>query len=257
MCAGNFTVTAFALDAAGNPSPLSSAWFVYDVTPPHHTVNRTSLRGCSSLDGVVTCNTTAAQFSAACSPEVSQSVTAPCFVQWALSSYTSSASCNAGDEVAGLSWTTTASSASVIDVANAVARAVGIHPTARFVLTSRAADAAGNIGALSTYEWWVDLTPPASPTIVSGPDAVTVSTTATFVVKVPSADASPGQLSFQYRLYVTVGGVLTPYSLAGGNPPFPDPTPVNSAPCTLPLVGLTSGNVYTLSVTAVSQVGTD
>ena len=241
---GNYTVSAAVVDAAGNPSESSSTWFVVDVFAPLHNLSKVGLLGCVSHGGVVSCNNAStAQFNLTCWPEASSLATAPCYVQWALSSFTSSSS-----------WTSATSSSTLVDFASSVDRMVTVHPTSRFVLTSRAVDAAGNIGAEMTYEWWVDISPPGAPAIVSGPDTATVSTAATFVVKLPTADASPGQLSFDYDLYVASSGVSTLYDFSSGKPRFTDPTPVNSAPCTLALPALMSGDVYTLVVAAVTQV---
>jgi hypothetical protein len=59
----------------------------------------------------------------------------------------------------------------------------------------KAVDAAGNLGAATSFTWRVDLTPPPAPVIGSGPDNPTTATTATFAF----ADAEAGA-AFRCRL---------------------------------------------------------
>ena len=143
--------------------------------------------------------------------------------------------------------------AGTVNVSGVVAVAVADSPIAHFALYTQALDAAGNVGNVSVFEWWVDALPPQPPAIVSAPDAVTASTAATFVVKLPATDASPGQISFAYTVTaLSVDGSGRSTVVAAGR--FPDPAPVNTAPTTVSLSNaLATGVSYTLTVVSVTQ----
>ena len=120
----------------------------------------------------------------------------------------------------------------------------------RFVLFTRAFDGAGNVGSMSTVEWWVDTLPPAPPVILSAPDGVSLSTNASFVFKLVGS-TSPGRMSFVYNFTGSVPAVDAVVAL----PLLPQPSPTNDAPVSLSLSGLAPGRTYTVSIASVSQAG--
>ena len=154
------------------------------------------------MAGTVSCNSTASSiFVGSCNPESRAVVVSPCSVQWSLTLTTSTTGCTTADSQSEMSWVTVDDAGGVINVVNLVQARFATTQTVLAVLSSRSVDAAGNTGPTVVYSWWVDATPPGPSVFVSGPDAVTVATTATFVVKCPTGEASPGQLAFVYGVY--------------------------------------------------------
>ena len=100
-----------------------------------------------------------------------------------------------------------------VDPSPVVAAALSTTTVGHFIVHSKAVDAAGNADEEVTAEWWVDTSPPQTPTLAVVPAGVTTSTTAGFGFQL-SGDASPGQVSFAYNL--TENG--TPFTVSGGNP---------------------------------------
>ena len=259
---GNHTVTAVATDAAGNAAVPATTWFIFDQTPPQLVSARTSMTDCVSAVvagvDVVSCRSSSASlFSASCVPAAGDSSRAvsPCAVQWALVASLSTAGCvvdtASSGGVGALTWTELPSGVSTLNLTSRVAALVDASPTTHFSLRVRPIDRAGNVGEVTTHEWWVDVAPPPPPTVVSGPDEVGVATTATFTLKVTDGNASPGQLSLNYTLFVANRAV----TLVGGNPVVPPPVPVNSAPTTVSLTGLTAGTVYSIVFGSITQSG--
>jgi hypothetical protein len=247
---GNYSVTTWAVDSAGNrPSTPSVAWVMYDSTPPAHSQRWLSTAGCVTSSTVTSCNASvSAVFSALCEVDTGPAAST-CWVQWALESHASFANCDATGTASALVWSDVVSGH--VDVTQAVRVRLQSLPRSRFVLHLRAVDAAGNTGVEGRTEWWVDNSPPAPPTLTSHPDSIGVSTTAVFTMMVPDGDLSPGELTILYD--VRVGN--TSYHVAGGNPTVPRPTPVNTAPTTLAIPSLDSGREYTIELWTRSLAG--
>ena len=89
-----------------------------------------------------------------------------------------------------------------------------------FRVSLRAVDAAGNVGDRTAFELYVDMTPPATPpSILSGPSAQSALGSAQFQLQLPTADTSPGGVTFFYSLYRDAVLVRNDVRVA------PDPSP--------------------------------
>ena len=82
---GNFTLTATAVDAAGNSANPVSTWFVYDATPPRHNVTWLMPAGCATVNSITVCDSSAAAvFSSVCVGESTAIAVSPCRIRWSL-----------------------------------------------------------------------------------------------------------------------------------------------------------------------------
>ena len=161
---GNHTLTGFAIDAAGNPSASVTTWFVTDFQAPGHVFQRLVTADCVTIDGLTACNSSvSAVFQVQCN-DTSVGVIAPCFVEWAVQRYAGAASCVLPSTVN--TWTSLGSEQGVVNMTTDVAAYVAENPVVRFEVFARAYDAAGNLGVVSSFEWWVDTSPPLPPIIV-------------------------------------------------------------------------------------------
>ena len=247
--------------------------------------------GCASRDGVMCCRSAeSAVFASGCENTTAVLAAVPCRVRWAITSSMASSACavQGGAASAALTWQPVVDG--VVDARAAVAAFITTSPISLLTVYSQAVDGAGNADAVHTYSWWSDAMPPLAPAITKGPDKITVSTAATFVIVLPTSDVSPGWLALLRRgrglaamrpstaaghfpwsngqsglprcvcpgqmtfVYTIVSGNET-FTVSGGNPPIPDPTPVNTAPSTLTINGFSPGAVYSLTVWSVSQAG--
>ena len=249
---GNHSVVATAVDAAGNAATPAVAWFVVDAAAPDHSVYQPSHVGCGVQDNVTSCRLPAsALFNVACEEPSVSYTTSPCRLQWVLQSFTSAATCSQGGAGPSESaWITQSSSQLQLDLVAQVAACVAVNPVARFVLYTRAFDTAGNVGADSVVEWWVDTVQPQPPVIETAPELITVDPHAVLNFKL-TGDLSPGRVSFTYLL--TADGVAV--SRPGGNPVVPQPTPSNNDAVTLSLPDLAPNHAYRIEITSVSQSG--
>ena len=251
---GNHTLIASAVDLAGNVAVPVFVWFVVDVTPPSHVTTLSADKGCftkSLLSGPVTvCNSsTAATATVTCVQSTSAAVPviAPCRLYWYIVNLGSAACSTTSTANTSASGSWTLLSGTVVDPSTIVAAALQSTPLGHFSLHTQARDDAGNVDGEAVVEWWTDTAAPPSPVLLGSPDGVTTLTTAPFSFKVMT-DSAPGQLSYVYVL--TVNGQAR--TLPGGNPAVPDPTP-NTATTQVTLSGLTTGEVYSISVWSVSQ----
>ena len=131
-------------------------------------------------------------------------VTSPCHVQWSLLWYDASSTCTAAVSTSDLVWQSDSSSGAIVNntaVANAAVDTFGV---VRFVLYTRAVDAASNVGAVSSVEWWIDVVYPAVPVLQTTPDLISLLPSATFVFKL-AGDTSAGQATLLYHLVLTRG----------------------------------------------------
>ena len=252
---GNHTIVATAVDAAGNPcvSP-AVAWLVVDFTPPSCSLTRVDVTGCATSDSLTACSTPSSSvFSVACVQPIVPHATAPCFRQWLLQPFTSAASCSLQVTLpsSASAWATLPADAAPLSLVPPVAAFTATNAVARFVLFTRAVDAAGNAGDVSAYEWWVDTLPPSPPVVVSGPDAVGLATLSIITLRLVG-NTAPGHVRFDYVL--TADGA--PYSVPGsGNPAIAVPSPSNDDPVVLSLSGLAADHAYAVTLAAVSQSG--
>ena len=184
---GVHTLTATAVDAAGNAATPVTHSIVVDSTTPSHTAVMLPSPDCitSSGDGAMTVCTTpaAAVFNITC---VQTPGEPPCVVQWQLLS-TVVQPCGVSEQP---QWVT--APPGIVSPGSTVARLMTSSTVGGFTILTRARSAAGVVDATIVLQWYVDTEAPAIPTMISTPPALSTSTSAMFEFVVQGATASPG-----------------------------------------------------------------
>ena len=266
----NYSVLVTANDLANNAAREGlGTWIVLDTTPPSHSLQLVTGRGCATkpvgAQGVLTvCNgTAAALFHVVCNnavnmslPEADFAIASPCTL-WAAAAATMSGACGQDNGNLSTSVTTWKPLEVVSDVAVVTAAALlgstGSSTSLRgeYVAHSQARDEAGNADGDVSMLWWIDSVAPAPPRMTSTPAGVSTDTTATFEFQLMN-DNSIGQLSFEY----TLSQDDAPYTgTTGSNPVIPDPTPTNNDVSQLVISGLAVGHAYSITVWSVTHAG--
>ena len=133
-----------------------------------------------------------------------------------------------------------------------IAAFVAANSLGRFVLYTRAFDDAGNVGEVIAVEWWVDPVPPLPPVLLAAPDAISLSTSALFQLKMVGS-RSPGRISFHYNVTCTGSGATA--AIVADLPTLAQPSPTNNDPVELSLTGLQPDRTYTMMLSSFSQAG--
>ena len=189
----------------------------------------------------------------AATPSVIQS---PCTPEWqlALLQRTSvTAACSDGNArrqllLAGAGNTSSLESWATVMDPSMVFTPAPLPVDGQYELTTRAFDAAGNVGPSQTFVWWVNTAAPDAPMLVSSPGAVVFTAAVTFKLQLRN-DNSPGQTSFWYTLEPAIAGALVGLTQV---PQLPVP---NSAIVLLTITTSAKDTPYTLKVWSVDQGG--
>jgi uncharacterized membrane protein YgcG len=265
---GNRTLDVGAVDAVGNMARSNvSAWFVMDTVLPVVSVLPLTSVACSSVRGIVVCNSSLVVFNATCDEDDAGGSNAvsvsPCHVEWSVTAVTAvrtecgevvGSAADAGTlvwfalDVNGSTDDTGGSSSLLTAAAGATITLRQPRPDGQYRVLVRGTDEAGNVGAVAAVSWWVDTRPPLkSPQFVSMPPRASSTQAAVFQLQLRN-DTSPGQTTFWYTVE-SRGGVLVPMTRV---PTLPVP---NDAVVPLSVFDLLADAAYVVSVFAQDQAG--
>ena len=255
---GNHSAVVLAVDAAGNAAVPLSTWWVLDRSPP--LVNRVMLvPTCHSVSNVTVCSiSTSASVLLTCVATPAGIIQSPCIPEWQLALLqrtSATAACDDGNARRQLSLTgaSAGNTSSLESWTSAVDPSTAFTPAplpvdGQYELTTRAFDAAGNVGPSQGFVWWLDTAAPDAPTLVSSPGSIVFTAAVTFRLQLRS-DNSPGQTSFWYTVEPAIAGA--PVGLTQV-PQLPMP---NSAIVLLTVTTSAKDTPYTLKVWSVDQGG--
>ena len=189
-----------AVDAVGNVADAVVTTWLLDRAAPAHTATVSTDR-CGAVSNITACNsTTAVTVRVACTPPPSSStvVSAPCALQWRLTllrrASTASALCAASGDDGAVPASNATATWQPVDSGGVVVTLTNVD--GEYQLDTRAVDAAGNVGAVQSFVWWLDRSVPGTPTVVTAPNPVQFTASVTVDVKLDS-DASAGQVQWK------------------------------------------------------------